>query len=508
VFAPNAVSSTHIFDVIDKRDISQKDAIPLFDYLSGVFGTTRIERALTDMGYDISVIKENKRLLGKEDFQSLFPRLLLVVQDDYLALLDEIKGIKPLRNGIRNRESELQTTFQNVQHLEDCTPEQLKILEKILIPFENEMDPFLGKTPLKTATPELIISNEALVRHVAYCVEHLRRAKASKEDWEFYLGKRLAQPALPDHIVISHPQGLLQLDKIIQGEGAYKMFFQPVGENKELDTYIVYRGTRGGVASDEIHDTLATLREDISEELGGMGALATYEETKEALEELARKKRNVTLLGYSLGGVHAQRDAILNPSLFHRLVTVASPGIDKESCHLFAKSYKSGEDSKEIIHNIDCGDIVTYSGDALVGASIDNSVIPASLKVRYYMTSVRLAESSENIKAQLYSIKQLFEKGPFSFFPALKKTVTAHLWSPSLHAHEKTHDLIEFNSSIETEKEFIRTLVNRDPTLFDSEYERLRKLGSRMFPKAGFYSFIEKIYINLNESENATTTEH
>lgn len=504
-------SSIKISGLFSKNN-SHNYRIDLTHYFESVFGKRRIERILLET----NLSRDTTSPYSREEIKQIFSRLVYLQREDYEDLISEIRGKKPLRESLLHRREELQNTFQSINCLDDCSVNEVRELDKLLIPFSSAEEAFLGDTPSLDLSFSTWISREALVRHVAYCVETLRRNTQSIDNWEVFVAKRLSQPEIPQKLILSHPLGCLERKETIQESGAYKILFKAVGKPSEEGptNYVVYRGTRGHLATDTIRSCYETVREDITKELGARGIIATYEKTKDALTKLAENdEKGFTFLGYSLGGAHAQRDCILFSKHCKRLVTVSSPGIDSESIPLFLSSFKHNPVLKEIVHNINPYDIVHEAGDRLIGAemfkttsneddaALDKKDTLPKLRVRVHLSPKDEASNQllreEEWKKESWPISNKFEhiirRGPFSFISSLVRSAFAHMYTPlpSESATEETR-AIELTSKNIAHLRHIEGIVHHKESHIDPRYESIRKMFSFRL-STPFHQFIKTV---------------
>ncbi|MGR3951650.1 MAG: hypothetical protein QRY74_01845 [Chlamydia sp.] len=481
------------FDLFRRKVSSHIKTPSVYSYLVEVFGENRLQREIQAVGLPLKKIQDNSFIFSREDLQRLFPRLLMLNTSDYSELISEIQQ-EDLSNSKRCKRVEenltsLKNKFIGINQISDCSEEQLQILTKILLPFDSEKEPFLGYMPKKENSLEFFFSHEAYVRHIAYSVNHARQAVSEKEDWEFYIGKRIAQARLPEGTVLHHPEGILEKTQTIRKAGASKQVFEPLSNlNRQLHAHLFYQGTRGVLASDTIAEFFITIKEDFCKEIGGIGAAATYDETKTVLDRLIEKNLKITGIGFSLGGAHAQRDTILFQKLFNRLVTISSPGIEAESCHLF----QDLDGSKEIVHNINYGDVITYAGEALIGATKDQKLTNSSIQIRYYVLPNQKIDKESMEKCSNQTPQQL---SSWKTMSVIQNAAPAHIWTPgSLHKHETTHLTIEYSSKNTQDQIHIRRLVNRDPAVHDTNFENFRNKMGRFIGPSQFRTLAESIF--------------
>lgn len=408
------------------KDASQLSSI---EHLSTIFGKNRIEKIAESLNI------KGDSLLSKEEYQSIFSRLLLLNENDFQDLLDEIIEKKPLRKSLTTDATTLHDEFQGITSLEDCNNEQLLKLEKLLLPFQTEEEAFLGYSPFKQITPEIVLSPEHNKRFELFWINHLRYTQTTPANWEYYAAKRLTLCDLPIGSIIRSPNGLLIFKKIIQGKGACKMVFEPLGKNSNLPAYIFYKGTSVNFISDRFH-AYESLLEDMRPNIGAKGVIATFEETQSTLKSLSEKFSNIKGVGFSLGGAHVQRDAILFPQFFTSIVTVGSPRIDEKSARLFNEHIKQPTAvCKEIIHNVDIGDVVPAAGECLLGESSEKKL----------ETIIRVISNSKK-NPDIHQLETILKRSALEYIQNTISTILSHITTPILTEQESPYHVSEYSS--------------------------------------------------------------
>jgi hypothetical protein len=346
------------------------------DILSEIFGPARLRRAAAWCGVDLS---DNRQGCGltRNDFSLLFHSLSQVTTDDVNELLEELNG--PAES-VRQRTGEplqtLRSRFAGKGSVESCSFEEIRMLERVLLPIAAPEDLFWDNPASRFNS--LLGSSSSVFESVGWACYVLRTYNLPLKDWEAVFAKRLTQPALPDNLLIAHPNGAyLHLCTKIEHGGASKRFFRTL-HPQAADPLVLYRGTLGFSPDTPFRNTVHSWLEDMRRELGASGPIATYEETKRLLEDPAwgfinSPDQRVCLLANSIGGPQAMRDALLFNKHVRRLTTNSSPGIDKETAELFREVMAAPHTPPmTIIHNIDRGDIIDTMGDEHLGGDCNN----------------------------------------------------------------------------------------------------------------------------------------
>ncbi len=444
-----------------------------YDILNQLFGNKRLHRLCIRADISLDAIKES--LLTIKELDALFAEAALVTKVDFEELLDEITSDTATRFNIRSRTKDLKNRFQN-KSIETCSLDDLDVLHSLLVPVSSSEKIFLLGTP-QVDPASIELSYREKQRMLALSCERLRNQILNKdfsklETWEYYFAKRLSQPKLPDGLMVRHPNGYLYQSKKIKANGCYKLLFKPLG-SQELTPHLLIRGTRGGEPTDKLHHVFFTLREDFTDELGANGVIATYSETKKTLDDLEGRK--CTIIGYSLGGAQAQRDALLFKEQINRLVTVCAPGIDAASNQHFIEKVDSSPLNFDICHHIDAEDFVDEAGEVHLGAGISSlKKTSSSIKIFGHI-SPKTPEQYLDSKS-LWPIRTRFSDfyssgilGMISYFLTGGQ---AHLRSTPL---EEKSRLISLDSHNSQHSETIDAILNHKEPYRDSRWETLRK---------------------------------
>lgn len=107
---------------------------------------------------------------------------------------------------------------------------------------------------------------------------------------------------------------------------------------------------------------------------GENGFKTTFLETHWLLQNTPFRGKKITVIGNSLGGVHAQYDALFHP--IQRVITVASPGITKRDAALISQSRL-----QSVQHYIEAEDIADQLGECHLGVGADPQKVAVSLHI-------------------------------------------------------------------------------------------------------------------------------
>ena len=361
---------------LKNRSIQQYQLNTTLSELKNIFGKERIERALGMSKLSASELKRTGHLLSKRNFALLYHALAMITKEDVEELLEELHGTAPLVRGISGEKLLLlRQQFSTVSTLSCCSPDHIATLSDVLLPFARPEDQF-WTNPEKRMLYMLPPSSAFRTAEVVAWTCHLLRAQSFPlKDWEVLFAKRLAQPLLPNHLLIRHPTGgFLCLSHGIDGAGVSKRFFRSLHPEQTLP-HVIYRGTRLPTSGTHFNETVRSLSDDLRSELGSLGPIKTYQATKELLEDprqgfVNSDNQKVVFVTQSIGGAHGMRDAVLFHHKLARLTTNASPGIDKPTADLFRRVMaEANHDPIVITHIIERGDIVEKAGDEALGAN-------------------------------------------------------------------------------------------------------------------------------------------
>ena len=441
---------------LSTRDSDRQLFINTMQHLTDAFGTHRVLRAIQRIGINTSTKLDYGLLLTKGELRDLYHELTCVTKQDFEELIFEIKNAPTPTRGINQATwNELKTSFAEISHIQDCEACELKKLHNLLLPFPSNKEHFFSDDPffeIHNCTPR-IFSDFTMRLTVSQTLECVRTKILSLPEWEFFFTKKLAQPDFAEGLVVAHPDGYLYFEDHIDIAGTHKRIFAPLGKSK-IPTHVLYRGTRGSMPMDSLLDIRTTIMEDMSNEIGTYGAIQSYEKTKALFE----KKNDLVLLGYSLGGAYAQRDAIAFYEKAQKVVTVCAPGIDSKTTELFAKIVSKHPKPFSIVHASDEDDIVDAAGEAHIGAGCTQlcSVRILSYAPQNKGLCVKMSIPSENI---------------ISLVLRLYQVTIAHSRPTSI----SEHTCLELSTDDPSQVELIDKVLSHDETVYDPYIELLRK---------------------------------
>jgi len=199
--------------------------------------------------------------------------------------------------------------------------------------------------------------------------------------WQMRFCKRVVDENLAKGTIIPHPSGYYEHHDLIQGGGAYKLLLRPLNSNLRLSPLICYLSTRAAGLS---YDSFLSRKESLKKNIGVNGVKETFERTQQYLTDTSKgfvtsPYEKVQLIGMSLGGAQASRDACLFLDRVEKLTTICAPGIDSLTCKQYASVTQSNYTPMEIHHIVEKDDVVPDLGDAHLGLGCD----PEKVKVRH-----------------------------------------------------------------------------------------------------------------------------
>ena len=478
------------------KDPFAKPCQETIDYFHRVFGKKRVER-----------VWQTNTLQGplkKKHIKELFASTGEVLGADLEELFSEIKNTKSkLRYFSLQETEEIKRLFQNQRSLKECSKDQIDLLLSYLLPYRHINDLFLHATPsLNSMNFHCPRGFQSLNKRVLV-YETIRQKNVTEDEWVMFLAKTLADREIPEGVILKAPgNSYVVVHKTVSGAGAYKYFLKTIAsQTQDASNYIVYRGTSPFPTATE---SFQTLIEDFRYKIGDRGPQETFEKTKDLLEKpelgfIDQKGQKITAIGMSLGGAHAMRDMIFHP--ITRLITVASPGIDKESSRIFSRQVNSKvRTGLKIEHHFEAEDIFDQFGDEHLGAGCDRDKIEVKVKIHEPLVSAKTFESKEaSLKDQLeriakmrkvfttYAWQQLVPEPIVNFlrFSNIPKWVFSipeaglRLLQSIVDVHMRNTlsmpcKTLEITNSVQ--HKVLESLVDHSSQLFDQRWEKLRKI--------------------------------
>jgi len=467
---------------------SREELSQTVHFFEKAFGKSRFQNALRNAEIKIAVKQDFGQLLSYSEIETLFAHLAQVSKEDLQELLDEIHSTdnKNVRFFKGDALAALRAQFSGKTTISACTTNDIDRLFEILLPFENPDHLFFKNNALLEPSSKFALSSPQMHRYLAHSLEVLRHTKAmTVPEWEIYFAKKISSPYLRPHLLVRHPQGYLHLTNTIEGKGISKLIFEPLGTT-ELATHVLYRGTRGFQPSDTLSQAVDTIREDFTHELGATGVMATYDKTKEVLIG----KRDICLIGFSLGGAHAQRDALLFTDQVRKVVSVNAPGIDAKSADLLPQILRSvpGRTPLEIVCTSDSEDLVDTAGERHLGAGCTREI--AHISIRGYLLRASTDQQQNPFEKP---IERFCQMGVVSTVQSVAKATFAHVRPTFIFASH----LSEVLDNSDRNAELVQKYLMHDREVVPHQCEKIRKDFSRNHLVA-FSDFVKQRRPDLN----------
>jgi hypothetical protein len=482
--------STFLCHTIVLIDHSKKreDLTSTVNQLKAIFGKQRVDRNIAWCGISMKTLHDNGLCLSKQDFATLFHSFALTTKPDIEELLAELHGDTLYVRGVDGeRLDALRRQFHGKTEIDSCSPEEITTLEKILLPFADPKDLFWISQKERVNDVTFPVTTFDMIADVAWALHVLKTRHLPLKDWEALFGKRLAQPQLPAHLIVPHPNnGYLCFSHVVENGGASKRFFRSLHPQQNVPPIILYRGTRGPMPGDGISDTFSSLLEDLRHELGSSGPIATYEETKELLEYsekgfVTSPDQKVALITNSIGGAQGQRDALCFHNRVLSLTTNSSPGIDAETATLFRNVMSLPRETPMIItHNIDKGDVVDTLGDEHIGGKCTNAI----LTFRSLSPATPDTEWKNSSWTVTNRLNDFLFSGIFSLFSNIAGIFSAHVRSTTEGLYKEE----VISSEDPATRDIADAYAQHQSPYFDRSWEQIRRFFCPA-PSPGFADF-------------------
>jgi hypothetical protein len=206
-------------------------------------------------------------------------------------------------------------------------------------------------------------------------------SKKNHHEYMEYLSKSIAENDLQVGEVIPAPysstlQEYYRVFKTIYAQGLVAYALKPISSFSFSKPLLVFRPT---VLKPSQSDAFYTLLNDLEDRLGSMGYQAARDELTELLNDTEFKSPDakIDVLGYSLGGNHAQRFLFDHYSQVSSLYTVNAPSVESALAEDFADRINnlphSSEDAKfKIIALRVKDDLAHFVGQKHLGLGINH----------------------------------------------------------------------------------------------------------------------------------------
>ena len=442
---------------------------PVLNYLEEHLGKQRFERALRSIG--LNYVELNWRGFGltKNELATLFQAVTFIHAQDVEELLAELQQEAPSIRAISGeRLLQLQVRCRGRTKVEECSKEILDELFGLLQPCITIEEMMVGARYDDSLSVRSVLAARPFERSgVAYhTLSH--KAYLTEEEWATIFLKRLTSNPLPQGLIVRSPNGYLKVTHVIETSGASKIFLKSL-DRERVHSKVVYRGTRGALISPDFVDSFLSIREDLTRQMGSNGIMETFEATKRVLSDpgagfVADPEEIVDMYGYSLGGVHAMRDCLLFEKRVHRLFTLCSPGIDRESTRLFAEKMRQRAIDRplDITHLVDVEDFCPTMGEALIGEGCQGT----PLRVRV-ICQVPLSKEPYVFPKSHPEVEHASLKDVTALIATVGKGILAHV-------RVTPYEPYQFHILSNQEPEILEKYLSHDPEYFDGFFEKIR----------------------------------
>jgi hypothetical protein len=454
----------------------KRDNRETFSHFFQIFGEKRIFAIGKRYGLDLEGKYARGLSLTQRDVRLLCVGAADVRREDIDTLFKEEQRVS----------SPLYCRLQGKKSVEDLSKADLDVLYQMLVPFAKIEHIFLNHLPEVTPFSSRDDSLSGRTNRV-FLIEQMRRNGSYYDEvlWKIRLSKRIVNEDLAKGVIIPHPQGYYEHRALIQGGGAYKLLLRPLNTETGLHPIIAYLSTRfSGTTMDSILSRLESLRQNIGEN----GVKATYLETKSYLDNVTKgfvrsPEEKVDLIGMSLGGAQASRDACLFKERVASLTTICAPGIDEATCQWFATVSQRFPQQMSIHHMVEKDDVVPDLGQAHLGIYCP----PEKVKVRHTTFLPSDAKMQPIHPMHLPSRPEAPEEIRHMF---LELFINSMIYAHSRETTAKTH----YSTTLSNEEgEETRTRLNKilhnakDP--LRRRWEDIRQTIAKGEPKA-FFRFL------------------
>lgn len=440
-------------------------------FLEAHFGSYRLSSLCRRVGINLG------NIITRLEVQKLFVQSAEVYYTDLKDFIYFLKN-EPSQLPASSKTFELLTKLKYVNSVDDCDTSTIRKIMDTLVPFKNVEDLFLGEVP---STITAVDSGKTFrgVKERVSVYQSLRDPTCTKRSWIMHLAKQLTDLEMPKGVVIANCRGGFHfVYDIVHKGGAYKYFLKPVGKNPiDSNRYVLYRGTRALLSATGGIDSVF---DDLRPDIGSKGAIATFDKTHELLTNaemgFVGDSARVVGISMSLGGTHSARDALLHP--FNKIITVASPGIDKATCELFAQRISK----MSITHYIEGGDLIHHFGEAKLGFGCN----PLDVKVK-----VHILVPGKKAELPIDALSP-YPKLPDRYISFLSTTAKSLIHALTyIHNRMTLTDLHTiFTYSNQSNKEDIEAILSHE--VLDKRLEVARRKISLLFGRETFYTFAAK----------------
>jgi hypothetical protein len=440
----------------------QKEDAATRHYLQDLFGTERFHRLC------VRALNQVPNHFTRGDIERLFVYSADITEDDLKELYKKITATAAPILFLSGEEAQrLRDDFRVFSQFDALDTVHIERLINLLCPFKDIDDLFLRNLPEDSFCLDSGKTFAGLKVRV-FLQEKLRRDMPSKQLWQQILAKKITNLEMPEGSLLrTYRGGYHVLHRNLHGGGAYKTFFRPLGSNSgDSRRYVLYRGTQ---ALPLATDALATIADDLRKKIGNHGVEATLEETKQLLQNpeagfIASADDEVVCIGMSLGGAHLSRDVIV-----HRLtkvVIVSSPGIDDESCELYAREL---DYRPSITHYIEADDVVDQFGRQKLGSGL--SADRAKVRVHILCPDTEVP-TLEYVKEKRYFPR---DAAGFAVLASLRFVQSLQYSHNRITYLLPRHSVLSFSNTDESQNEELQRILRHEGPFYDKRFEAVRQ---------------------------------
>lgn len=348
-------------------------------YLFTSFGRERIVKVCRRFGLDINDRYEYGTSLSKRNIEEIFIHLAYVYKEDMIQIFTDIQRARGGYLHLAAADVErLQNRFRN-KEFSALDKGDLDEIYKVAVPFTRIETIFLNKPPINLRSGNNKGGDFWETRKVVYFSEWIRRRGPVIEGRphlsDYYALKQLLGPFTPYGLVIPDQNGYRYVWRKEEDGGMMRaVFLQTLtqGQGESFNSQIAFLSTQ---FFSNAYKKWGGWLEDFRLCMGSHAIIAKFDEWKGLLNPsqkgfLRNASQGIEIIGYSLGGVHAQRlaCALLPTEKVKKLTTVCSPGVDSETAGWYRKNHSRFSTVPNIYVVKNKGDCVGDLGDEMLGS--------------------------------------------------------------------------------------------------------------------------------------------
>lgn len=352
-------------------------------YLFTYFGHERVVRIFRRFDIDINHRYIYGQSVTREDIHKLFVGLGHVFKEDMIQIFADIQTPRARYLHLPPEElARLKRQFAGKRFV-DLAKVDLDEIYKVAVPFTNVATMFFNHPPQKDRSGHNKGGDFWEVRDVVYFSEWIRRGAlvldARTHLADYYSLKQLLGPFTPHGLVIPSVDGYRYVWRKDDNAMVRAIFLQTLTQRQgpNFDNQIALLSTQFWSNAKR---KWGGWTEDLRLCMGSQAIITKFEEWKRLLTPaekgfLRNGRQGIEVIGYSLGGVQAQRlaAALLPLNIVKKLTVVCSPGVDDATAEWYRKHCQGFSTSPEIHVVRNRGDSIGELGDQMLGAGCDNA---------------------------------------------------------------------------------------------------------------------------------------